>query len=68
MIMAENSIAPESLTKLVWRIGNLTSPAQDALEDHEGEHENYYSEQTIYSKTSTGENVHLIERYLSEVY
>lgn len=58
--MRENSIAPEPLTKLVWRFDTRIS------NDIHDDYDIFYSEQLSNPRT-TGENVHLVERYLFEV-
>ena len=70
--MTDISIAPESLTKLVWRFtGTSLSPSSTVIvEDLDGEPNDYYPIESLSSKSdtyTTGENVNLIERYLLEV-
>ena len=73
--MVDTSIPPEPLNKLVWAINkrSLSLTKVDVLEDYEGENNNtqtYYSQRSpvvLSNPYTTGENVNLVERYLSEV-
>ena len=69
--MAEISAAPESLAKLVWQYDKriFTLPASVVVGKFDDEINEQYDEPlTIQNPFTTGENVHIVERYLLEVF
>jgi hypothetical protein len=69
--MADTSIAPEPLNKLVWRSGSVLPylVTSVVVEDLNGENTEYYQSQPSSTPNpfTVGENVNLVERYLLEV-
>ena len=68
--MAEISAAPEPLAKLVWRFDKTihASPLSIVVDNSdEATNEQYAEPLTVPNSYTTGENVHIIERYLLEV-
>lgn len=69
--MADTSIAPEPLNKLVWRSGSVLPylVTSVVVEDLNGENTEYYQSQpsSTTNPFTVGENVNLVERYLLEV-
>ena len=69
--MAEISAAPESLAKLVWQYDKrvFTSPGSVVVGNFDEEiNEQYDGPLTGQNSFTTGENVHIVERYLLEVF